>query len=115
MKKYYLLILLTFDFLFASSIIEKKECQYWDDFFKKCRYEKTIFEVKGISCERKCQHWDKTFKKCRYETSCKYDKQNRLFIYKECQHWDKLFKKCKYEKEELIKEDNNNKTIIIIN
>jgi hypothetical protein len=114
MIKFGLVLSFAFVSLFA---IEIKECQHYDSFFKKCRYEKTIIQKGNISCEQKCQHWDKTFKKCRYETSCEYNKKDNLFIYKECQHWDKTFKKCKYEKTKIIKEekDLNNQNIIIIN
>jgi hypothetical protein len=99
-----------------ADIIETKECQYWDSFFKKCRYEKTIFTYKDISCTKECQHWKKTFKKCRYETNCEFDKKNKLFIKTSCQNWDDFFGRCDYEKKEIIKsspKDDNKKQIII--
>ena len=78
------------------------DCQYWDDFNQICLHEKTIMTTGDIECAKECQHWDDFYKKCLYETSCRFDRDNGLFIKTSCFNFDQYSKKCLQIEQEKI-------------
>ena len=80
-----------------------KQCQYWDDFNKKCLYESTRYVLPGMECLEQCQHWDSFFKRCDYAVSCRYQKEQGVFVETSCAEFDDFSKKCLRQTEKIIR------------
>lgn len=78
------------------------ECQYWDDFNKKCLYKSTRYVLSGMECVEECQHWDRFFKRCDYAVSCTYHPAQGVFLKKSCADFDTFHKKCLRERQQII-------------
>ena len=81
-----------------------KDCQYWDDFNKKCLYEKKTHIAHALECIEDCQHWDRFSNKCFYETKCIFYPSQKLFIKKTCEKFDSFTNSCVKSKESKIYE-----------
>lgn len=79
-----------------------KDCQHWDDFNKKCLYEKKTQSVHALECIEDCQHWDSFNNKCFYETKCSFYAAQKLFIRTTCEEFDTFTNTCKRTKETKI-------------
>lgn len=79
-----------------------KECQYWDDFHKKCLFEKTIYMYKKLECVEECQHWDAFSKICHYQTKCVFYPDQKAFVRITCEEFDDFSNVCVKKKESRI-------------
>jgi len=87
----------------SETPIKTTECQYWDDFDKRCLYERTIHTSShGLKCIEECQHWDSFNKRCDYATTCTYHPDQNAFVRKMCLEFDSFDQKCLREKEEIM-------------
>lgn len=71
-----------------------KDCQYWDDFNKKCLSEKTTFTYKNIECVEDCQYWDEFKKTCHYRTKCTFYPPQKSFVQTTCDKFDDFNNTC---------------------
>ena len=71
-----------------------KDCQYWDDFNKKCLFEKTIYSYKNLECVEECQHWDKFNGTCHYQTKCTFYPSHMAFVQTTCEKFDDFNNTC---------------------
>lgn len=71
-----------------------KDCQYWDDFNKKCLFEKTTYTYKNLECVEECQSWEKFFSTCHYKTKCSFYPAKKLFVRTTCDKYDDFNKNC---------------------
>ncbi len=78
------------------------ECQYWDEFNKKCLYEATRYVMQGMQCLEDCQHWDSFFKRCDYAVTCKYQPDQGVFVKTSCADFDDFNKKCLRQRQKII-------------
>ena len=85
-----------------SGPVAVTECQYWDDFNKKCLYEATRYVTQGMQCVENCQHWDSFFKRCNYAVKCKYQPEQGVFVKTSCVDFDDFNKKCRRQQEKII-------------
>ncbi len=71
-----------------------KDCQYWDNFNKKCLFEMTTYTYKNIECVEKCQHWEKFSSTCHYKTSCTFHPTQESFVQTTCDKYDDFKNTC---------------------
>jgi hypothetical protein len=71
-----------------------KDCQYWDDFNKKCLFEKKTYIYKNLQCVEECQHWAKFNSTCHYQTKCSFDLTQKLFVQTTCDKFDDFNNTC---------------------
>ena len=83
--------------------IELKQCQFWDEFNKKCLFESTRYVQQGMECLEQCQHWDDFYSRCDYATSCRYLPDQGVFLETSCSEFDDFSKKCLREKEKILR------------
>lgn len=79
-----------------------RECQYWDDFDKKCLFEKTIYTYNNLECTEECQHWDSFNKTCDYQSKCAFYPRQEAFVLSTCAEFDDYSHKCLKIKQEKI-------------
>jgi len=79
-----------------------QECQVWDDFNKKCLYEKTRHIFGDVECLEECQHWDDFNKRCDYATSCSFQPSSGTFVQTTCDKFDSFNHRCERQKQRLI-------------
>lgn len=82
------------------------ECQYWDEFNKKCLFEATRYVLPGMQCLANCQHWDNFFKRCNFAVSCKYMPKQGVFLQTTCVDYDDFNKKCLRQEQKIITQGN---------
>ena len=70
------------------------ECQYWDDFDKKCLQERKVLSVGKLNCVEECQHWDEFNKVCEYATTCTFYPAQGGFIRTTCAEFDTYAHRC---------------------
>lgn len=70
------------------------DCQYWDDFNKKCLFEITTYTYENLKCVEECQHWDKFKRICHYKTKCSFHPTQKSFIQTKCDKFDKFNNVC---------------------
>ena len=80
--------------------IAVRECQYWDDFSKKCLFEKTIHSYGEVECVEECQYWDSFSNTCDYTSKCTFYPQQEAFVLKTCTEFDDHNRKCLKTREE---------------
>ena len=78
------------------------DCQYWDDFNKKCLFEKTTFRYKHLECVEECQYWDTFNNTCHYRTTCTFYPPNKVFVQTTCKKFDSLNNTCEKTKNSVI-------------
>ena len=78
----------------ASTPLSVKDCQYWDEYEKKCLFEKTIFTYKNLECIEECLHWDSYAKICNYKTQCAFYLGQDAFVRRTCLQFDDYSHKC---------------------
>jgi len=71
-----------------------RECQYWDDFNKKCFFEKNILTYRNLECVEECQHWDSFRKTCDYQSKCTFYPAQESFVSTTCDEFDDFKHKC---------------------
>lgn len=71
-----------------------KDCQYWDNFNKKCLFETTTYTYKNIECVEKCQYWEKFNGTCHYQTKCSFYPSQKSFVRTTCDKFDDFKKTC---------------------
>ncbi len=79
-----------------------RECQYWDDFDKKCLFEKTNYTYNDLECIDECQHWDSFNNTCDYQSKCTFYPRQEAFVLKTCAEFDDYSHKCLKVREEKI-------------
>lgn len=79
-----------------------RECQYWDDFAKKCLFEKIIHSYGNLECVEECQHWDSFSNTCDYQSKCNFYPRQNAFVLKTCAEFDDFSRKCLKVREEKI-------------
>ena len=79
-----------------------RECQYWDDFDKKCLFEKTIHTYNDLECVEECQHWDSFSNTCDYQSKCVFSSRQEAFVLSTCAEFDDYSRKCLKVREEKI-------------
>ncbi len=82
--------------------IALRECQYWDDFTKKCLFEKTTYSYGDLECVEECQYWDSFSNTCDYKSKCTFYSQQEAFVLKTCTEFDDNSRKCLKVREEKI-------------
>ena len=87
---------------FLGQAIALRECQYWDDFDKKCLFEKTVYTYNDLECVEECQHWDSFNNVCNYQTKCTFYPRQETFVLKTCAEFDDYSGKCLKSREEKI-------------
>lgn len=70
------------------------DCQYWDDFNKKCLFEKTTYTYKNLECIEECQHWDEFNRICHYRTKCTFYPPQKAFVRTTCEKFDDFNTTC---------------------
>jgi len=78
------------------------DCQFWDDFNKKCLYEKTRHIFGDLECLEECQHWDSFNERCDYATSCSFQPSSGTFVQTTCDRFDSFNHRCLRQKQQLI-------------
>lgn len=71
-----------------------RECQHWDDFNKKCLFEKNTLTYRNLECVEECQHWDSFRKTCDYQTRCTFFPDHETFVRTTCDEFDDFKHKC---------------------
>jgi hypothetical protein len=79
-----------------------RACQYWDDFNKKCLFEKTTYSHGNLECVEECQHWDAFYATCHYQTTCTFYPAQRSFVRTACEKFDDFNKSCVQTRETKI-------------
>lgn len=82
--------------------IAVRECQHWDDFAKKCLFERTTYSYGDLECVEECQYWDSFSNICDYKTKCTFYSQQEAFVLKTCTEFDENSRKCLRTREEKI-------------
>lgn len=82
--------------------IALRECQYWDDFAKKCLFEKTIYSYGDLECVEECQYWDSFSNTCDYRSKCTFYPRQEAFVLRTCEEFDDNSRKCLKVREEKI-------------
>jgi hypothetical protein len=85
-----------------SQPLAVRECQYWDDFSKKCLFEKTTYSYNDLECTEECQHWDGFNNTCDYQSKCTFYPQQEAFVLRTCAEFDDYSRKCVKFKEAKI-------------
>ncbi|MBU0729873.1 MAG: hypothetical protein KKE17_07225 [Proteobacteria bacterium] len=70
------------------------DCQHWDDFNKKCLFEKTTYKYEQLECVEDCQHWDKFNSTCHYRTKCTFYPPQKAFVQTTCEKFDDFNNIC---------------------
>ncbi len=70
------------------------DCQHWDDFNKKCLFEKKTYTYKNLECVEECQHWEKLNSTCHYQTKCSFYPAQKLFVRTTCDKFDDFNNTC---------------------
>lgn len=83
--------------------MEVRECQYWDDYAKKCLFEKTIFTYGALKCVEACQQWDSFKGSCDYQNTCTFYPGQEAFVMSTCDDFEEYSRKCLKVREETIK------------
>ena len=78
----------------ADSPLALNNCQHWDDFNKKCLFEKTTFTYNNLECAEECQHWDTFNNTCHYRTKCTFYPPQKSFVRTTCEKFDDFNKTC---------------------
>lgn len=78
----------------ATTPLSVQDCQYWDDYEKKCLFEKTVFTYKNLQCIEECLHWDAYAKTCNYQTRCAFYPGQEAFVRRTCLEYDDYSHKC---------------------
>ncbi|HIJ90454.1 MAG: hypothetical protein OEV89_06765 [Desulfobulbaceae bacterium] len=86
----------------SNQTLKVHECQYWDDFAKKCHFEKIIHSYNDLECVEECQHWDSFNNRCEYRSKCTFYPRQEAFILTTCADFDDYSRKCLKIKEEKI-------------
>lgn len=79
-----------------------RECQYWDDFAKKCLFEKTIYTFGQLECVEECQHWDSFNSTCDYQSKCTFYPRQEAFVLRTCAEFDGFNHTCLKTRDEKI-------------
>ena len=82
-----------------DAVVELSECQFWDDFNKRCLYERKIFAYNDIECVEECQHWDSFNKRCYFATQCNFHAAAGVFVKTICEEFDDFNNVCKRTKQ----------------
>lgn len=77
-----------------STPLTLEDCQYWDDFNKKCLFKKTTYVYKNLECVEECQHWDKFKNACYYQSKCTFYPSQKTFIRTTCEKFDGFNNTC---------------------
>lgn len=88
--------------LSMPQVLSVRECQYWDDFAKKCLFERTIYTYHDLQCMEECQHWDSFSNSCDYRTKCTFYPAQEAFVHSGCEEFDTYTRKCVKVREEKI-------------
>jgi hypothetical protein len=80
--------------LSTDTSLALKDCQYWDNFKKKCLFEKTTYIYKDIECVEDCQHWDSFKSTCHYQTTCTFYPSQEEFVRTTCEKFDDFNNTC---------------------
>ena len=86
----------------SGQTLAVRECQYWDDFDKKCLFEKTTHTFNNVDCVEECQHWDSFSNTCDYQSTCTFHPRQNVFVLKTCAEFDEYSRKCLRFREEKI-------------
>lgn len=86
----------------AGQALAVRECQYWDDFDKKCLFEKITYTHGNLECVEECQHWDSFNNRCDYQSKCTFYPRQSAFILRTCAEFDDYSRKCLKVREEKI-------------
>lgn len=86
----------------AGQTMAVRECQYWDDFEKKCLFEKIIHTYNDLECVEECQHWDSFNNTCDYQSKCTFYPRQEAFVLRTCAEFDDYSHKCLKVREEKI-------------
>jgi hypothetical protein len=81
--------------------LTRTECQYWDDFNKRCLYQRKIMSYGNAQCVEECQHWDDFNNECRFATTCTYHAGQRRFVRTVCEEFDAFNARCVRTRQEL--------------
>ena len=87
----------------SGQAIAVRECQQWDDFDKKCLFEKTTYSYGEVECVEECQYWDSFSNTCDYTSTCIFYPQQEAFVLKTCTEFDDHNRKCLKTREEKIR------------
>ena len=71
-----------------------KDCQHWDNFNKKCLFEKKTYTYKNLQCVEECQYWEKFNSTCHYQTKCSFDSGQKSFVRTTCDKFDDFNNTC---------------------
>lgn len=74
--------------------VSLNECQYWDDFKKKCLYEKTTYVYKNLECVEECQQWDSFRGICYFRKQCSFLPRQKFFVQTSCDKFDNFRSHC---------------------
>ena len=80
----------------------RQECQHWDDYAKKCLFEKTIYTYNNLECSEECQKWDSYTMTCNYQNKCTFYPDQETFLKSTCSEFDNYSRKCLKVGEEKI-------------
>jgi hypothetical protein len=86
----------------SSQALAVRECQYWDDFDKKCLFEKITYTHDNLECVEECQHWDSFKNTCDYQSKCTFYPRQEAFVLRTCAEFDDYSRKCLKFREEKI-------------
>lgn len=86
----------------SATLIELKDCQFWDDFKERCLYEKKIYSYGTLECVEECQHWDSFKEVCDYATKCTFYPDQKVFVRTSCEKFDDFNRRCLKTKEKKI-------------
>ena len=86
----------------SGQAIAVRECQQWDDFDKKCLFEKITYSFGELECVEECQHWDSFSNTCDYQSKCTFYPRQKAFVLRTCDEFDDYSRKCLKFREEKI-------------
>jgi hypothetical protein len=86
----------------SNTPLTRTECQYWDEFNKRCLYQRKIVTYGDIQCVEECQHWDDFKNECRFATRCVFHHGQRRFVRTACEEFDAFNATCLRTRQELI-------------
>lgn len=78
----------------ADMPLALNDCQYWDDFNKKCLFEKTTYMYEHLECVEECQYWDEFSTTCHYRTICTFYPVQKVFVRTACEKFDDFNNTC---------------------
>ena len=82
--------------------LTRTECQYWDDFDKRCLYQRKSIIHGHAECVEECQHWDEFNKECRFATACVFHAGQRRFVRTVCEEFDTFSATCVRTRQEVL-------------